>query len=200
MQFTTFALAALSIGSVFAAPPTKVRRDPVLDTAISAINSVETAVASQVAIINTALQGTINNQAITAIQGSLTNIGNVISSATSDVAPLVTDVALPLAQDELDSLPGLLASANETVTDLKTSFSGIANTLTGLTGILVKAQAAAVLSTVNPFVTPITQFADSAIDGITDPVVPIVESTLGDISGIVDDLLGPILDALLGLL
>ncbi|KAI0554529.1 hypothetical protein F4679DRAFT_299447 [Xylaria curta] len=195
MQFTTFALAALSIGSVFAVPSTVVRRDTILDTAISAVNTAETAVASEVAIIKNAVQGTVNTPAI---QGSLTNIATTISGATSAVTSLV-NVALPLTQAELNSLSGLVTSVDNIASDVESAVNDVVNNVTGLSGLLVKAQALAVLSTINPFVQPVTQFANSAISGITDPVVSTIQSTLTSITSTVSALLGPILTAILGL-
>ncbi|KAI1745125.1 hypothetical protein F4680DRAFT_467320 [Xylaria scruposa] len=196
MQFATFALAALSIGSVFAAPPTVVRRDAVLDAAISAVNTAQTAVASEVVIINNAVQGTLN---LPVIQGSLTNIANAISSATSAVTPLVTDVALPLTNAELSQLSGLVTSVEDIANNVKTAANDVINNVTGLSGILVRAEAVVVINTIGPFVTPVTQFANSAIAGVTDPIVSTIQSTLTTITSTVSSLLGPILTAILGL-
>jgi hypothetical protein len=54
MQFTTLALAALSIGSSFAAPFAAVRSDPkILTSAISAVSDAKASVDTQAAIIST---------------------------------------------------------------------------------------------------------------------------------------------------
>jgi len=53
MQFTTFALTVLSIGSAFAAPTAVVRSDPkILTSAISEVSDAKSIVDSQVAIIS----------------------------------------------------------------------------------------------------------------------------------------------------
>jgi hypothetical protein len=52
MQFTTFTLAALSMGSAFAAPSAVARQPPsVLQNAIQAVAEAQTAVQTQVTII-----------------------------------------------------------------------------------------------------------------------------------------------------
>lgn len=130
MQFTTLTLAAISIVSVVAAPSVVARSDPkVLTNAISEVSSTRSAVDTQANIISKFLpslfydqvqrqanrftenliQTTVNNGVIPALQASLSNIASEITSVTSFVTPLVTDVTLPLVQSEVDNLPGFVA-------------------------------------------------------------------------------------------
>lgn len=62
--------------------------------------------------------------------------------------------------------------------------------------VAVDGEALAVLNTISPFISPITQFANSAIAGVTGPAVSTIQSTLTSISGIVSQLLGLILGGL----
>ncbi|KAJ2999211.1 hypothetical protein NUW58_g66 [Xylaria curta] len=193
MQFTTLALAVLSIGSVFGAPTVVARSDPkILTSAISAASGSKTAVDTQVAIIKNLVQTTVNSAAIPAIRASLRNIAAEIASVTTFVVPLVIDVALPLAQQELDNLPGFVGNAKGIAADVESTANLILAGLSQQSLLLVKTEALLVLATVSPFVQPITVFANSAIVGTSGPSTEIVGTTIATTQDIAGRIQGPI--------
>ncbi|GAP85735.2 hypothetical protein SAMD00023353_1400170 [Rosellinia necatrix] len=192
MHFATFALVAVSICSVFAAPSTIDRRSAILDAALTAVNTANATVANQLSII---VQGVFN---LPVVQASLTNIATAIGGATSAVTP-ITNVALPLTNAELNVLLGLTDGVGDIESNVQNALNDILTTVPSLTGVFVKAQALAVLATIGPLTTPVTQFANSAIAGTTGPLTTAIQSSIASITSITSSLLGPILTAVLAL-
>ncbi|KAI3324646.1 hypothetical protein HD806DRAFT_534112 [Xylariaceae sp. AK1471] len=197
MQFTTFALAALSIGSAFAAPTAVVRSDPkILTSAISAVSDAKSAVDSQVAIIDNLVQTTVNDATVPALKASLKNIAAEISSVTKLVVPLVTGVVLPLAEEELANLPGFVGNVRDIELEIQVTVNLILARLPSATLSLVKTELVLVVATVNPFVTPVTTFANAAIAGTSGPSTDSVRTAIAAIQSILAQILGPITVAL----
>ncbi|KAI0867488.1 hypothetical protein GGS24DRAFT_485458 [Hypoxylon argillaceum] len=193
MQFTTLTLAAISIVSVVAAPSVVARSDPkVLTNAISEVSSTRSAVDTQANIIKNLIQTTVNNGVIPALQASLSNIASEITSVTSFVTPLVTDVTLPLVQSEVDNLPGFVADVRCIAGDVQDVANAILAALSQQTLTLVSAEVLQVLATINPFVQPVLQFANSALVGTSGPSTNIVQTTLATIQSIESQIVGPI--------
>ncbi|KAJ8109922.1 hypothetical protein ONZ43_g6010 [Nemania bipapillata] len=193
MQFTTLTLAAISIVSAIAAPSAVARSDPkILTSAISEVSDTRSAVDNQVAIIKNLVQTTVNSAVVPALQASLQNIAGEITSVTSFVKPLVTDVALPLAQAELDNLPGFVADVQAIAGDVQDAANVILAGLSQQTLGLVKSEVLLVLATVNPFVQPVIQFANSAIVGASGPSTDSVQTAVATTQVIVGQIVGPI--------
>ncbi|KAI1288703.1 hypothetical protein F5Y03DRAFT_404530 [Xylaria venustula] len=192
MQFSTLALAVLSIGSVLGAPATMTRSDPkVLANAIIAASDTKTAVGTQVVIIKNLVQSA-NSAAVSGIRASLQNIAAEISSATKFAVPLVTDVALPFAQQEFDNLPGFVGNVKDIAADVESAANLLLGNLSQQSLLLVKTEALLALATVNPFVQPVTQFAASAITGTSGPSTTIISSNIATAQDIAGQIQGPI--------
>ncbi|KAI0975364.1 hypothetical protein F4678DRAFT_324105 [Xylaria arbuscula] len=192
MQFSTLALAALSIGSVLGAPATIARSDPkALSNAIIAASDTKSAVDTQVVIIRNLVQSA-NSAAISAIRASLQNIAAEISTATKFAVPLVTDVALPLAQQEFDNLPGFVGNVKDIAADVESTANLLLGNLSQQSLSLLKTEALLVIATIDPFVSPVTRFATSAITGTSGPSTAIIGSTIATTQDIAARIQGPI--------
>ncbi|KAI0435806.1 hypothetical protein F4803DRAFT_573778 [Xylaria telfairii] len=196
MHFNTLTLAVLTIGSVFAAPAIVAPSDPkVLTNAISAVSDSKSVVDTQTVIIRNLVQTTVNDAAIPAIRASLRNIATEISSVTRFVVPLVTGVALPLAQQELDNVPGFVGNAKDIAADVESTANLLLASLSQQALLLVKTEVLLALATINPFVQPVAQFATLAISGTSGPSTDTIRTTVATTQDIAGRIQGPITEA-----
>ncbi|KAI0204948.1 hypothetical protein F4808DRAFT_315620 [Astrocystis sublimbata] len=197
MQFFTFALAALSVGSVLSAPTTTptVPEPKVLTSAISAVSSSKSNVDTQVAIIKKFVDVTVNDAAIPALKSSLNNIASEIATATKFVVPLVTDVVLPLAEQELANVPGFVGNVKAIAADVEYTANLLLANLSKQTLLLVKTEVLLVLATIDPFVKPVAQFANAAVKGTSGPSTVVIGTTVATTQEISGRISGPITSA-----
>ncbi|KAI1753960.1 hypothetical protein F4782DRAFT_528890 [Xylaria castorea] len=196
MYFHTLALAALSIGSAFSAPTTVAGSDPkILTSAISAVADTKTAVDNQVAITKNLVLNTVNNEVVPALKASLNNIATEINNVVQFVTPLVTNVILPLAEQEFNNIPGFVANVKSISADVEVTVNLILANLPQDLLILVKSEVQLVLDAVYPFARPVILFANSAITGTSGSVTVAITATVVSIQDSVARIQGPLTDA-----
>ncbi|KAI1327264.1 hypothetical protein F5Y16DRAFT_201469 [Xylariaceae sp. FL0255] len=190
MQFTSFALAALSIGSAFAQTTPS---DPkILVTAIDAVASAKTAVDNEVAIIQNTVIGTVNNEIIPAINASLCNIEDELTNVINTVVPLIEDIVLPLLASELATLPILVSDVQYIVCECKDSLSLLLGSLSDDLLSLLKTEVALIIATISPFVDPIVSFAQQATSGTSGTSTSDIQASITVIASYVSAIEGPI--------
>jgi hypothetical protein len=79
------------------------------------------------------VNGIVNQNVVPAIVASLSNIAAEITNLTNAVKPLITDIILPLAEDEFNTLPGLVADTKAIVSDVQAAATAIINSDTART-------------------------------------------------------------------
>lgn len=129
MQFFKLALVAISVGSAVAAPapapvPAPVPAlvpahasikeargsNTVVTSLLSVINSVKPILDSEIASINqNIIGGVINNGAVPAVSTLLNNLIGTLNGLSNSLLAIVNNVALPLANGELNNVPLLLS-------------------------------------------------------------------------------------------
>ncbi|KAI1270693.1 hypothetical protein F5Y18DRAFT_19713 [Xylariaceae sp. FL1019] len=189
MQFTTFALAALSIGSTFAI---SVPQPKVLLTAVSAAIDGKTAVDTEVAIIQKAVVDTVDNEVIPAVSASLANIKDEVENLKDTVLPIIEDILLPLVASELALLPLLIFDVQCIVTDIKNSFSLLLAELSDDLLHVIKTEVELVIATIEPFITPIVNFANEATKDLSSTSITNINDAVNIIEADLAEVLGPV--------
>ncbi|KAI8953701.1 hypothetical protein F4801DRAFT_536309 [Xylaria longipes] len=194
MQFTTFALAAFSLGSAIAAPV--VDGLPAFTDALSAVGNVKTLVATQVTTINTLTQGTAAGDAVTKIEASLLTIGQNVNALLPSILGLANNAATPLSQGQLSSVPQLVSDCQAIFESVQTVGKTIVKGLGQDALNQVQPELQWILSTAGPVVKPLVSFTTTAVPG-TSAVFEEVNTTLAQIQGLANNLLIPV-NGLLG--
>ncbi|KAI0861796.1 hypothetical protein F4860DRAFT_513589 [Xylaria cubensis] len=195
MYFRTLALAALSIGSVFAAPTAVTGSDPkILTSAIGAVADAKIAVDTQADITKNLVIGTVNNEVVPAVKASLNNIYEELQSLVSFVNDLLSIIE-PLAEAEFNNIPGFVADVESISADVQVTVNLILANLPAELLVLVKHELLLVLAAVDPFVLPVLQFANSVIAGTSGSVTVTVSATVVKTQVIVAQVDGPIYTA-----
>ncbi|KAI1735339.1 hypothetical protein F4680DRAFT_453032 [Xylaria scruposa] len=193
MYFRTLALAAISIGSVFAAPTAVTGSDPkILTSAISAVADAKIAVDAQAVITQNFVNGTVNDEVVPAVKASLNNIAGELQNLVDFVKALATGVILPLADAELNNIPGFVADVKSISADIQVTVNLILANLPAELKVLIKHELLLVLAAVDPFVLPVLQFANAAITGTSGSVTVTVSATIVQTRVIVAEIDGPI--------
>ncbi|KAI0183961.1 hypothetical protein EV127DRAFT_474737 [Xylaria flabelliformis] len=196
MYFRTLALAALSIGSVFAAPTAVTGSDPkILTSAIGAVADAKIAVDTQADITKNLVIGTVNNEVVPAVKASLNNIAGELQKLVSFVDALLTGIVLPLAEAEFNNIPGFVADVESISADVQVTVNLILANLPAELLVLVKHELLLVLAAVDPFVLPVLQFANSVIAGTSGSVTVTVSATVVRTQVIAGQIDGPIYTA-----
>ncbi|KAI1375965.1 hypothetical protein F4677DRAFT_459923 [Hypoxylon crocopeplum] len=197
MRFTNFALAAFSLGSALAAPATHqshARALQILGTATSTISTVKTTVEGELQNIS-GLVVKVNVNTTTLVpqlEHSLLAIAGEVTKIVGSVLPLVTDGVLPLAEDELKNLPGLLNDVLSIANGVESTAQKIVNGVGNDVLKAVKPELQLVLSAVEPVAKPIVSFALGAVGHTVDPVAQEVNSLVGNLEHVLGGLLGPL--------
>ncbi|KAI0550660.1 hypothetical protein F4679DRAFT_594567 [Xylaria curta] len=193
MYFRTLALAALSIGSVFAVPTAVTGSNPkILTSAIGAVADAKIAVDTQAAITKNLVIGTVNDEVVPAVKASLNNIAGELQNLVDFVKALATGVILPLADAELNNIPGFVADVESISADIQVTVNLILANLPAELLVLVKHELLLVLAAVDPFVLPVLQFANAAITGTSGSVTVTVSATIVQTQVIIAQVDGPI--------
>ncbi|KAI8634392.1 hypothetical protein F5Y19DRAFT_210109 [Xylariaceae sp. FL1651] len=199
MQFTTFAIAALSLGSAIAAPAAnkvEARGLLALDDALSAVGNVKVIVSQQVTTVTTLVQGTPAGDAVTKIEASLLTVGQSVSGLLSPVLALTNNAATPLTQGQISSVPQLVADCQAVVASIQTLGKTVVNGLGQDALDQIQPELQWVLSTAGPVVKPVVSFATTAVPG-TSPVIGEVQTGVASLQKLANGLLAPV-NAILG--
>ncbi|KAI1146939.1 hypothetical protein F4825DRAFT_439124 [Nemania diffusa] len=160
MQFTTFVLAALSLGSAIASPVAGFKP---FDNAASAVANVHTIVQEQVSVINVLVQGTPTDETVTKIHESLVTIGVNVNGLHAYVGDLAQFGSTPLSDAQLAKVPEF----GENFRGIFINIEAIGKKITGA-GLSVdvfaqiKPELQWVLATSGPIARPIIVFAKVA--------------------------------------
>lgn len=207
MQFSTLALAALSMGSAIAAPalsglPVDLPVGdlpvglPAFDDVLSSVGNVKTIVDEQVTTVTTLFKGTPAGDATEQVQTVLLTVGQNVNGLINPVLALGNNVATPLSKGQLESLPQLVQDCQAIVAGLKTIGKTVVGGL-GQDGLnQVQPELQWVLSTAGPLVRPVVSFATTSVPG-SGAVVEQVNSAVGELQGVANGLLAPV-NGLLG--
>ncbi|KAI1123483.1 hypothetical protein F5Y10DRAFT_51726 [Nemania abortiva] len=189
MQFTTFALAALSLGSAIATPIVGFKP---FDQAVVAVANAKTVVQEQVASINVLLKGTPTDETVTKIQKSLVTVGAQVNGLHEIVLALGDFGSTPLSDAQLAKIP-------EFAENYKGIFIGIEAigkkvTSSGLNVDViaqVKPELQWVLSTASPIARPILAFVQVAAAVDVKLFTP-VTTVLVNIQSLITLVIGPL--------
>ncbi|KAI0147066.1 hypothetical protein GGR57DRAFT_264893 [Xylariaceae sp. FL1272] len=204
MQFTKFALAALSFGSAIAAPAAKREvlgesEVALLGGALSVVGNVQAVLAKETSTITGLISlDTLPADAIGTVKVSLTTVGQTVNQLLSEVSAL-SDVTDTLSETDITDLKKVLTETKTIVGDVKSLATSI-----------VKDVAQDVLSEVNPLLqfvlattgavtTPLISFVETAVPA-TSPVFNEVQALVGEVEGVANGLLAPVNTILGGLL
>ncbi|GAP93118.1 hypothetical protein SAMD00023353_10700030 [Rosellinia necatrix] len=196
MQFTTFALAALSMGSTIAAPALGLVS---FDNALAYTGNVKTIVEEQVTKITTVFSGTPAENAVTQVQGSLLIIGQNVNGLVGPLVALGNDATTPLTQGQLASVPQLVSDCQAIVSGIKTIGKTVVGGLSedGLNQVQPELQW--VLSAAGPVVRPVVAFTTTNVPGST-AVLQKVNGAVGKLQDTANSLIVPVNGLLGGLL
>jgi len=184
MQFTKFALAALSIGSAFAVPAQRLAGrgdDQVADAAsVAKVTTVTTTCKSnidaQIAQLNVLIAANITQAQIPTVQGLLMTLGGELQTIQSTVEPMNDNCVSALISSELTAVKGLLSDVRLAIESLETTLQTL---IEGLPSSLA------------PFLQAEINFVTLQIQSIADPITNFASCLLGDLAGpLVDDVLG----------
>ncbi|KAI0436207.1 hypothetical protein F4803DRAFT_543065 [Xylaria telfairii] len=133
MQFSTFVLAALSMGSAIAGPLAPAQA---FTSVASAAANARSVVHNQLLEINLLVGGTPNAESVTKIQKCLVNVGQSVNSISGPAQALDGAGSVPLAGAQLNAVPEFAANLVGIAVDIQ----AIGKVLTG--GRLTKDQQA----------------------------------------------------------
>ncbi|KAI0453084.1 hypothetical protein F5B21DRAFT_526313 [Xylaria acuta] len=195
MQFTTFALAAFSLGSAIAAPV--VGDLPAFTDALTAVGNVKTIVETQVATITTLTQGTPAGDSVTKIEASLLTVGQNVNGLLGPLLALANNPAAPISASQLSSVPQLVSDCQAIVEGVRTVGKTVVKGLGQDALNQVQPELQWVLSTAGPVVKPLVSFTTTAVPG-TSAVFEQVNSGLAQIQGLANSLIVTPVNGVLG--
>ncbi|KAI3323854.1 hypothetical protein HD806DRAFT_76274 [Xylariaceae sp. AK1471] len=193
MQFTTFALAALSLGSAIAAPAVGL---PAFNDALSAVGNVKIIVSKQVATVTTLVQGTPGADAISKVQESLLTVGQNVNGILAPIQALGNTGATPLSPAQIASVPQLVKDCQAIFAGVQTLGKTVVSGLGQNALNEVQPELQWAISTAAPITRPLISFVTTAVPG-TSPVIAQVNPVLAQIQTIGNGLLAPV-NGLLG--
>ncbi|KAI1197086.1 hypothetical protein F5X97DRAFT_344031 [Nemania serpens] len=159
MQFTTFVLAALSMGSAIAGPIAGFKP---FDDAVTAVAEARAVVQEQVATINILINAAPTAETITKLQNSLVTVSANVNGLVGPALALV-NIKSTLGQVQLSTVPKFAADFQ----GLLISIEAIGKKVTG-SGLSqnviaqIKPELQLVLSTASPVARPIISFINVA--------------------------------------
>ncbi|CAJ2511322.1 Uu.00g069470.m01.CDS01 [Anthostomella pinea] len=192
MQFTSFVVAALSVGSAFAAPAPATRDIQIVDTALSAVSSIKALVEAELSSIESVVQNAVGQDVVPILEKTLGNVGQEVSSLLTVVLPLVTKDVLPLAENEIANVPALLNEVLSIVDGILGMAEDLVEKLVPDVLAIVKPELSFVLNTVIPVVKPVLKFATSAVGDVVTPVAKEVTGLVGQVDSVASGILKPI--------
>ncbi|KAI0447611.1 hypothetical protein F4803DRAFT_270639 [Xylaria telfairii] len=186
MQFTTFALAALSMGSAIALPV--VDGLPAFGDALSVVGNVKAIVQTQVATITTLTKSTQAGETVTKIEASLLTVGQSVNSLLPGLLTLANSPTSALSQKQIAAVPQLVSDCQAIFASVqsvgKTVVSGLPQTALNQ----VQPELQWVLSTAGPVVKPLLSFTTSAVP-VTSSVYEQVATSIAEVQEIANGLL-----------
>lgn len=199
MKFSGAIAAALTLGSAFAAPVVQKKAVSPLETITSLIAGLKTDVAAELASIP--LVGDVEATAVPLVQAALTSVVGKVQGVASEITPLVFGLALPLVEEEAQSVLAVVGDLKETVTGIQTTVKGFVGVATSDVVSTLKPEIQSVVGVVGTVATPVTTLAFSVINSL--PAGSLVTSELttvvGDLQSLVNGLLAPVEGLLAGL-
>ncbi|KAI1826846.1 hypothetical protein F4861DRAFT_17667 [Xylaria intraflava] len=193
MQFTTFAVAALSMGSAIAQPLTGLVG---FTDVTAAVSQARTLVQTEVTTIQTLAQGDINNITISKIQQSLLNVGQTVNGLVKPVVSLAGVNTTPLTQGQITAVPALLQDVQKIVVGTQTIAKSVASGQQKDSLSQVQSELQFVLGPVSLIGNNVVSFATAAVPA-TSTVFVQVQSLLGGLQPLLAGLLAPV-TAILG--
>lgn len=147
MKFSGAIAAALTLGSAFAAPVVQKKDVSPLATITSLIAGLKTDVAAELASIRTclpirsayelqmltfhpAIVGDVEAAAVPLVQAALTSVVSKVQGVAGEITPLVFGLALPLVEEEAQSVLAVVGDLKETVTGIQTTVKGFVGVAT----------------------------------------------------------------------
>lgn len=189
MQFTTFALAALSLGSAIAGPISGFQG---FDSAAAAVANARTIVEKQVTTITTLTKGPQDTETITKVQQSLLTVSHTVSGLSPFGLALGEIGSTPLSQEQLAAFPeftdnfhGLfigIQTIGKSVTDGKLDQDSLAQ---------IKPELQLVLATAGPVARPFISFVQVVVPGSAKAFKQ-VTTILVSIQGLINLTVGPL--------
>ncbi|KAI1765199.1 hypothetical protein GGR53DRAFT_279144 [Hypoxylon sp. FL1150] len=201
MRFTSFALAAFSMGSALAAPAVHqphARAVEILSTATTTVSTVKTTVEGELQSVSklvVSIGGAANSTALVPqLEQSLLSIAGEVTKIVGSVLPIITEGVPTLAEDELNNLPDLLNNVLSIANGLQSTATQIVNGVGADVLKAIKPELQLALSTVEPIAKPIISLALGAVGDITSPLVTEVNGLVGDIENVTGSILSPVTD------
>ncbi|KAI1506342.1 hypothetical protein F5X99DRAFT_215 [Biscogniauxia marginata] len=193
MKFTSFALAALSLGTAFAAPAAPQvdsRGLLVVGQATQQVTTVETQVVQQITQITTVITSTKD---VSVLRVALKDLSVQINVLLNDLQPVLS-LQLPLITAELLNLPGLL----EHVLTIVQKVVNVVGAITGqLTDDLVKTlqpELQLVLGAIKPVKTLVVPFGQNvAAKGTQSVEITRILSITNELDGLLSGVLATLL-------
>ncbi|KAI1165943.1 hypothetical protein F5B18DRAFT_609256 [Nemania serpens] len=189
MQFTTFVLAALSMGSAIAGPIAGFKP---FDDAVTAVSQARAVVQEQVATINILINGAPTAETVTKLQKSLVTVSANVNGLLGPALALVNIKSTPLSQIQLSAIPKFAADFQGLLLSIeaigkKVTGSGLTQTAIAQ----IKPELQLVLSTASPVTRPIISFVTVAAPGYVQEFQQ-VTSILVNIQALSGLVLGPL--------
>ncbi|KAI0181589.1 hypothetical protein GGR52DRAFT_45119 [Hypoxylon sp. FL1284] len=205
MRFSSFVLAAFSMGSALAAPAThqqNARALEVLTTATSTLASVKTNVEGELQSISKLVLNVNANTTtlVPQLEQSLLGVVGEVTKVVGTILPLVKDGVPALAEDQLSAVPTVLNGVLSLANGIKSTSQQVVDKAHPDVVKAVQPELQLVLSTVQPIVKPIITLALGVVGEVTGPVVGEVQGLVGDIENVAGGILSPITKLVGGLL
>ncbi|KAI0394972.1 hypothetical protein F5Y17DRAFT_227587 [Xylariaceae sp. FL0594] len=212
MQFATFALAALSLGSAIAAPaPAPAPALPVvgglpgLEVALGAVSHVKDIVEQQVAAVEAILKIQDTAEVVGKVQEILITVGQNVNGLLTPIQALPTTASsslkkkqqtTPLSADELEQIPGFVGDFQAIFVGVQTISKTVVGGISQDAIQEVKPELQFVLASVVPVTRPLISFVTAVVPG-SSAIVQQVSPVIAQLQTGLDALLAP-LDTLLG--
>ncbi|KAI1813622.1 hypothetical protein GGS20DRAFT_552546 [Poronia punctata] len=195
MQFKTFALAALSLGSAIAAPALPVDL-PVgglagFDQVFAAVAEVKTTVEKQVTSIEGVLSVTDGVPVVGEVKTSLLSIATNLGGLLGPVGGLAELDQKSLSDEQVAKIPEFLTIFKGITVQIKTITKKISGGVSDEGLEIIRPELQLVLSTVAPVTRPVLGFVTTAVPA-TSPIMKEVAPMVSELEGVVATVLTPV--------
>ncbi|KAI2631785.1 hypothetical protein GGS21DRAFT_491688 [Xylaria nigripes] len=200
MQFTTFALTALSMGSAMAQPLAAVTSFTEVTTAIVKANTL---IEKQVTSITSLTSGEITVDLIADVEKIVVDVGEIVGEIIEPVLGLVSLQQVKFTEAQLAGIPDLLKNTQTMVSHVQTVSKCVAVTKQKNSNVNAQTELSYVLGNtglvaerVVKFVTvavPTTSSVFVTVQGLLTPLEALLATLLAPITAIVGQLLATLL-------
>ncbi|KAI2611158.1 uncharacterized protein GGS25DRAFT_184190 [Hypoxylon fragiforme] len=204
MRFSSFALAAFSLGSAFAAPAVQQTEPRALEILASVSTTIENTKAvvdvELKSLLNLALNVTVTTNLVPQLEQTILAIVGDVNQIVSVVGPLVNQGTLNLVEAELQGLPVLLQNVLGLTTNIQSTVQQVISHLGQDQLQAVQPELQLLLSSVEPAVKPLISFALGAVANITGDLNIQVNNVVGLLQNVLKGLLPTVLGVVGGIL